>query len=174
MRIERIRTETEVAQKKAVDLTLLDPLIAKYKGKKGNLIPLLQGTQDIFGYIPQDAFLKISEGTGLELSEMYGVATFYAQFRFTPRGKQHCMVCRGTACHVNGAPRILEELEEALGIKEGETTEDLEYSLETVACIGACSLAPAVMINDTVEAKLDPKKVRKLFKRDNSPEVSNA
>jgi NADH-quinone oxidoreductase subunit E len=76
------------------------------------------------------------------------------------------MVCRGTACHVNGAPRILEEMEQVLGIKEGETTEDLEYSLETVACIGACSQAPAVMVNDAVEAKLDPKKVRKLFKRE--------
>ena len=78
------------------------------------------------------------------------------------------MVCRGTACHVNGAPRILEEIETVLGIKEGETTEDLEYSLETVACIGACSLAPTVMINDRVEAKLDPKKVRKIFKREDS------
>jgi NADH-quinone oxidoreductase subunit E len=98
-------------------------------------------------------------------SEIYGVATFYAQFRFTPRGKIHSMVCQGTACHVNGAPRILEEAETVLGIKAGETTDDLEYSLETVACIGACSLAPAMMVDGKVEAKLDAKKVREIFTR---------
>jgi NADH-quinone oxidoreductase subunit E len=106
----------------------------------------------------------IARFTGVPTSQVYGVATFYAQFRFTPRGKKHCMVCRGTACHVNGAHRVLEEIEDTIGIKEGETSEDLEYSLETVACIGACSLAPAMMINSAVEAKLDPKKVRELFR----------
>ena len=100
---------------------------------------------------------------GVPESRVYAVATFYAQFRFTPIGKNHVMVCRGTACHVRGAPRILEEVEKHLGIKEGETTPDLEYSLETVACIGACGLSPCMMTNKKVEANLTPKKVAKLF-----------
>jgi NADH-quinone oxidoreductase subunit E len=141
-------------------------IFSGYKGEQQEIIPLLQKVQDVYSYLPENAIIEISRFTSVPESQVYGVATFYAQFRFTPRGKKHCMVCRGTACHVNGAPRILEEMEAALGIKEGETTEDLEYSLETVACIGACSLAPAVMVNNTVEAKLDPKKVRKLFKRE--------
>ena len=145
-------------------------VFSAFEGKKEEIIPILQSVQDTFSYIPLNSMLEIARFTGVPESQIYGVATFYAQFRFTPRGKTHCMVCRGTACHVNGASRILEETETVLDIKEGETTEDLEYSLETVACIGACSLAPAMMINDTVEAKLDPKKVRKLFKR----EVTNA
>ena len=96
-------------------------------------------------------------------SRVYAVATFYAQFRFTPIGKKHVMVCRGTACHVRGAPRILEEIEKRLGIKDGETTDDLEYSLETVACIGACGLSPCIMINRNVKAKMTPKKVIESF-----------
>jgi len=148
----------------------LETIFSTYQGKREEIIPILQAVQDSFSYIPQHSMTDIARFTGVPESQVYGVATFYAQFRFTPRGKTHCMVCRGTACHVNGASRILEETETVLGIKEGETTEDLGYSLETVACIGACSLAPALMINGTVEAKLDPKKVRELFKR----EVNNA
>ncbi|MBC8505576.1 MAG: NADH-quinone oxidoreductase subunit NuoE [Anaerolineales bacterium] len=143
----------------------LQVILQTFEGKKEEIIPILQNVQDAYSYIPERSMTDIALFTGVPESQVYGVATFYAQFRFTPRGKKHCMVCRGTACHVNGAPRILEEMEEALGIKQGETSEDLEYSLETVACIGACSLAPAIMVNDTVEAKLDPKKVRKLFGR---------
>ncbi len=144
----------------------MQAILQSFEGKKEEIIPILQNVQDTFSYIPEHSMADIARFTRVPASQVYGVATFYAQFRFTPRGKKHCMVCRGTACHVNGAPRILEEMEEALDIKEGDTTEDLEYSLETVACIGACSLAPAVMVNDTVEAKLDPKKVRKLFGRE--------
>ena len=143
-------------------------IFSGFYGKQEEIIPILQKVQDNYSYIPEQAMRDIARFTHVPESQVYGVATFYAQFRFTPRGKKHCMVCRGTACHVNGAPRILEEIETVLGIKEGETTEDLEYSLETVACIGACSLAPTVMINDQVEAKLNPKKVRKLFKREDS------
>ena len=144
----------------------LNLIFSEFEGEQQEIIPLLQKVQDVYSYLPENAIIEISRFTSVPESQVYGVATFYAQFRFTPRGKKHCMVCRGTACHVNGAPRILEEMEAALGIKEGETTKDLEYSLETVACIGACSLAPAVMVNNTVEAKLNPKKVRKLFKRE--------
>ena len=144
----------------------IETIFSEFEGKQEEIIPILQKVQETYSYLPEYSMSEIARFTHVPESQVYGVATFYAQFRFTPRGKKHCMVCRGTACHVNGAPRILEEMEEALGIKEGETTEDLEYSLETVACIGACSLAPAMMVNDTVEAKLDPKKVRKLFKRE--------
>jgi NADH-quinone oxidoreductase subunit E len=143
----------------------LQVILSEFDGKREEIIPILQKVQDAYSYLPENSVREIARFIHVPASQVYGVATFYAQFRFTPRGKNHCMVCRGTACHVNGASRILEEAEAALGIKAGETTEDLEYSLETVACIGACSLAPAMMVNDTVEAKLDPKKVRKLFNR---------
>jgi len=143
----------------------LQEIFSEYQGRQSEIIPILQKIQNTYGYIPEHAMQDISRFTHVPESEIYGVATFYAQFRFTPRGEKHSMVCQGTACHVNGAPKILEEVEIALGIKAGETTDDLEYSLETVACIGACSLAPALMINDKVEAKLNSKKVRKLFKR---------
>jgi NADH-quinone oxidoreductase subunit E len=143
----------------------LQTILSEFDGKEEEIIPILQRVQAAYSYLPEQSVRQIARFTRVPASQVYGVATFYAQFRFTPRGKKHCMVCRGTACHVNGASRILEEVEAALGIRSGETTEDLEYSLETVACIGACSLAPAMMINDTVEAKLDPKKVRKLFNR---------
>jgi NADH-quinone oxidoreductase subunit E len=144
----------------------LQCIYSKFKGNQEEIIPILQVVQNTYSYLPENAMYQIARFTNVPESQVYGIATFYAQFRFSPRGKKHCMVCRGTACHVNGASRILEEIEQALGIREGETTEDLEYSLETVACIGACSLAPTVMVNDAVEAKLNPKLVRKLFKRE--------
>lgn len=144
----------------------LQVIFSEFEGKQEEIIPILQKVQETYSYLPEYLMSEIASFTCVPESQVFGVATFYAQFRFTPRGKKHCMICRGAACHVNGAPRILEAMEEALGIKEGETTNDLEYSLETVACIGACSLAPAVMVNDTVKAKLDPMKVRKLFKRE--------
>lgn len=144
----------------------LTNIFSSYKGKREEIIPILQAVQDEFTYLPEDALQKIARFTHSPESSVYAVATFYAQFRFKPKGRKHVMVCRGTACHVNGAPRILEEIEEQIGVKEGETTKDLEYSLETVACIGACSLAPCVMINKEVEAKLTKKKVASLFGKD--------
>lgn len=146
----------------------LAKILSDYQGQKQEIIPILQGVQEAYSYIPVEAMSEIAEVTGVPASKVYGVATFYAQFRFEPRGETNVQVCRGTACHVNGAPQVLELIEEQLGIKEGETTEDLEYSLETVACIGACSLAPCVMINDEVEAKIDSQKVKKLFPKEDS------
>ncbi len=144
----------------------LESIFSSYKGSREELIPLLQDVQQHFGYLSDQAMLAISRFTRAPESAVYAVATFYAQFRFTPIGRNRIMVCRGTACHVRGAPRILEAIEEQLGIKEGETTPDLEYSLETVACIGACGLSPCIMVNKKVEAKLTPKKVAKLFGKD--------
>jgi len=145
--------------------TRLESIFTKFNGSKDEIIPLLQSVQNEYGYLPEDTMLEIARFTNVPESRVYGVATFYAQFRFTPIGENRIMVCRGTACYVKGATKILEEIERELGIKEGETTPDGKYSLETVACIGCCSLAPCVMINKKVEAKLTPKKVAKLFKK---------
>ncbi|HTX88333.1 MAG TPA: NADH-quinone oxidoreductase subunit NuoE, partial [Bacteroidales bacterium] len=154
MRIARITQNTAPGNGDPVDLALLDHLIQKYKGKKGNLIPLLQGTQDIYGYLPREAFDKISRETGLELSEMFGVATFYAQFRLHPVGRHIIKVCHGTACHVQNAKEITEALEEALGVRDGQTTDDRVFTLESVACLGCCSLAPVMMISEQTYGKL--------------------
>ncbi len=164
----RISRKMQIVEHKddeaAVDLGLMKPLLAKYKGKKGNLIPLLQGTQGLYGYVPKEAFDVISKETGAELSDMYGVATFYAQFRLNPVGKHIVKVCHGTACHVQNAPLITEALEEVLGIKDGETTEDKLFTLESVACLGCCSLAPVLMVGDDTYGKLDGKKAAKVIK----------
>lgn len=141
----------------------LNSILSSYEAKRDELIPILQQVQKEFGYLPEQAMLEIARFVGVPESNVYAVATFYAQFRFTPIGRKHVTVCRGTACHVRGAPRILEEVEKQLCISEGQTTSDLEYSLETVACIGCCGLSPCVMINKSVEAKMSPKKVAALF-----------
>ena len=134
-----------------------------FSGKREELIPLLQTVQEKFGFLSNESMLEIARFTRISESQVYAVATFYAQFRFTPIGRNHVLVCRGTACHVRGASRILERLEDRLGIREGQTSEDMEYTLDTVACIGACGLAPCITVNGGVEAKLTPKKVAKLF-----------
>jgi len=143
----------------------LQAVLAAFRGKQDELIPILQAVQTEFGYLPVEAMKQIARFARVPESRVYGVATFYAQFRFSPIGRTHILVCRGTACHVRGAPRILAELERQLGIREGQTTPDLEYSLETVACIGACGLSPCLMTNKKVEAKLTPKKVAALVRK---------
>ena len=165
MRIKRIlKEETDQASESKVDLALLDPLIEKYKGTRGNMIPLLQGAQNLYGYIPREVFLKISDQTGLNLSDMYGVATFYAQFRLKPVGKHIIKVCHGTACHVQHAPAITEAVKESLKIDDGETTSDGLFTLESVACLGCCSLAPVMMIGDNTFGKLTGKSAVKVIK----------
>lgn len=143
--------------------TRLSRIFESCNGTPDELIPILQNVQEEYGYLPEQTMLDVARFTHVPESRVYGVATFYAQFRFTPVGRNRVMVCRGTACHVKGAQRILEEMEMVLGIKEGETTPDLEYSLDTVACIGACSLSPCIMINRTVEARMTPRKVAELY-----------
>ena len=164
MRITRISANKAVAEESGLDLNALNPLIAKYKGKKGNLIPLLQGTQDIFGYIPKEAFEKLAEDTGLRLSDMYGVATFYAQFRLSPVGKHIVKICHGTACHVQNAKDVTDALKEALNVEDGGTTEDGMFTLEAVACLGCCSLAPVMMIGDETYGKLSGNEAVKIIK----------
>lgn len=164
MRITRITAEKGAPKPCTLNLDALNPLISKYKGKKGNLIPLLQGTQEIFGYIPKEAFAKIAAGTGLYLSEMYGVATFYSQFRLNPVGKHIVKVCHGTACHVQNAKEVTNAIVEALNVEDGGTTEDGLFTLESVACLGCCSLAPVMMVSNEAYGKLTGNEAVKIIK----------
>ncbi|HML05617.1 MAG TPA: NADH-quinone oxidoreductase subunit NuoE [Methanobacterium sp.] len=141
----------------------LKGILSSYKGEKSELIPILQDIQAKYGYLPENIILEVSKFMGVPESEIYGVATFYAQFRFNPVGKKHVMVCTGTACHVQGAPQIIEGIERHLEIKEGETTPDMEYSLESVGCLGCCALAPCAMVNDEVESKISLKNIKRIF-----------
>jgi len=141
----------------------VEKILEGYEGKSIELIPILQQVQMELGYLPEQAMRIVAKFLALPDSKVYAVATFYEQFRFTPMGKNKVTVCRGTACHVRGAEMILEKIEDKLDIKEGETTKDLDYTLETAACIGCCALAPCVMVNDDVKAKLTTKNVDTLF-----------
>ncbi len=140
-------------------------ILASYKGEKADLIPVLQGVQQKLGYLPEEALKKIAQFTNNPESTVFGVATFYAQFKLVPTGRNIIKVCRGTGCYVRGAPRILKEVEAELGIKDGETTPDMEYTLETVACFGSCALAPVVVVNDKVYGRMTADKVKKLIAR---------
>ncbi len=143
----------------------LSAILSSYKGKGDELIPILQQVQEKLGYLPEEAMLEIAKFTGVSESRIYGVASFYAQFRFTPIGKNRVTVCRGTACYVRGAPRVLEAVERRLGVREGETTKDLKYTIDTVACIGCCALSPCMTINKEVHIKLTPPKIDKIFSK---------
>jgi NADH:ubiquinone oxidoreductase subunit E len=138
------------------DLGPLDRILEEFKGQKGAVIPILQRTQDAYGYLPKEILAVISKKTGIPLSRLYGVATFYAQFRLTRRGRHLVRVCDGTACHVRGAPKNVEALEKALDIKAGETSADYKATLEIVYCLGSCGLAPVAVIDDKVYGQLVP------------------
>lgn len=141
-------------------------IFENYKPKdKSSLIPLLQEVQNIYGYLPESALLEISDFLGMPLSRVYGVATFYNQFRLTPLGENIIRVCRGTACHVKNSSNILIALETALGIKAGETTRDKKFTIEVVNCIGACSIAPVILVNDDYHGRISVKDVNKILKQ---------
>jgi len=171
MRIVRVKKEVKREEDKKVDLSLMDAFIEKYKNVRGNMIPLLQHTQELYGFIPRDAFLKLEKETNLKLSDMYGVASFYAQFRLKPVGKNIIKVCHGTACHVQNATAITEALEEELKVKDGETTKDAVFTLESVACLGCCSLAPVMMIGDNTYGKLTGKMAKDVIRNIREKEV---
>lgn len=145
-----------------VDLSLLDPILSKYQSQEGILITVLQEAQEVYGYLPEEALSRISQELKIAMSRIYAVVTFYAQFYLNPRGRNIIRLCRGTACHVRGSNIILEALEEALGISEGETTEDLQFSLETVACLGTCFLAPVMMVNNSYYGKLSSQQAKSI------------
>lgn len=145
---------------KAREWEALEQLLAKYRGTKGSVIPVLQQAQDIFGYLPQDVLVEIAEKLEVPISQIYGVVTFYAQFHLEPRGKNIIKSCQGTACHVRGSKAILAAIRQKLKLPEDKsTTEDLKFTLETVACLGACGLAPVFMVNDETHGRLTPEKV---------------
>ncbi|HHV59750.1 MAG TPA: NADH-quinone oxidoreductase subunit NuoE [Clostridiaceae bacterium] len=132
----------------------LDEIINKHRNEKGALIPVLHEAQELFGYLPMEVQKKISEGLNVPLTEIYGVITFYTQFSLQPKGKYKIQVCLGTACYVKGSGQILDKLKEKLGINVGEVTGDGKFSLEACRCVGACGLAPVVMINEDVYGRL--------------------
>lgn len=142
----------------AVDLSALDTLLDEYKGKKYPVIPILQKAQNLYGYLPKQVMLAISEKTGIPLSQLMGVATFYAQFRLTRQGRNLIRICDGTACHVRGAPQSIEAVEDALNVAAGGTSPDYKYSMEIVYCLGSCGLAPIAVVNEQVYGKIEPKK----------------
>ncbi len=135
-----------------------------YAGQEGKLIPLLQKEQATEGYLTRDALQRIHDETGIPLTQIYGVATFYAQFRFTPVGKHLVKVCHGTACHVQGAPDISEAIHDELGVGNGQTTPDRLFTIETVSCLGCCSLAPVIMVGSRTHGSLTPASVKKVMK----------
>lgn len=153
-------TDTEAALIQDIDLSAVDKIVEPYRGKKEMVIPVLQKVQDHFGYLPRSAMEQVSLRMRIPLSRLYGVATFYAQFKMKPRGRYIIRVCKGTACHIQGSPKIAERIEETLGIQSGETTDDLRFTLEEVACIGACALAPVIMVNDDPHGRLTPDKIK--------------
>jgi len=140
-------------------LSKVDEIILKYKSKPGALIPVLEQVQDVCGYLPMSLQLKVAKGLNLPVANVYGVVTFYSFFTMVPRGKNVVRVCLGTACYVRGGKRILEKLTESLGIEPGQCTEDRQFSLETVRCLGACGLAPVVVINDDTHGQMKPAKL---------------
>ena len=141
----------------------LQTVLSAHEPRKDQIIPILQSVQKEFGYLTEQSLVGVARHTRVPEAHVYGVASFYSQFRFTPVGRRSVMVCRGTACHVKGASKLLEEIETRLSIQEGETTPDLEYTLETVACIGCCALAPCMMINAEVHGRLTRATVGKMF-----------
>ena len=141
----------------------LDKILEKYAGVQGAMIPVLQAAQNAYGYLPKDVLEYIAVKMATPISQIYGVVTFYAQFHLNPRGKNIIRVCQGTACHVRGAKHILKALEDQLLVKAGETTPDLKFTLETVACIGACGLAPVLMVNDDTHGRLVPEVIPEIL-----------
>lgn len=142
----------------------LEPVLTEYAAVPGSLITILQKAQEIYGYLPKDVIYHIAERVGTTPAEVMGVATFYSQFRLTPIGKYLIMACQGTACHVNGSERVSAAVSEYLGIESGETTEDGLFTLENVACLGCCSLAPVIMINGEAFGNLTPDKAISILK----------
>ena len=167
MRVTEIKeVPDEVSLKEKETITgSVDEILTSYRGEKAELIPVLQQVQQELGYLPEAALSRIAAYTGVPESTVFGIATFYSQFKLMPVGRNVIRVCRGTGCYVKGAPRILEELEKELGIKAGETTPDMEYTLETVACFGSCALAPVVVSNERVYGRMTKDKVKKLLGR---------
>ena len=146
---------------------LFRKVLSSFEGKTEKLIPILHRVQDSYGYLPAEAISPIANFLNITEGQVYSVASFYDEFRLTPLGRKRVTVCRGTACHIRGAPQILEGTEQLLEIRDGQTRDDLEYTLESVACIGRCALAPCIKINRDVHAEMSLEKVKELFSAPN-------
>ena len=142
---------------------MIADILKRYPASRGNLIPVLQDIQEKFGYLSEEVVKELERLTGISASEIYGVATFYTQFRFRPPGKHRIQSCQGTACHVRGGQQILREFEQRLGITAGQTTADGKFDLERVACLGCCALAPVVAVDGKVHAVMTKKKVSSIL-----------
>ena len=143
----------------------IDEILEEHPKKPRSLIPLLQSSQEEFGYLPRVVVKEIADYLDMTETQVYGVATFYSQFRFEPLGDHVIRTCHGTACHVKGAEGITEAIEQKLGIETGETTEDGKFTLERVACLGCCSLAPVIMVDDNVHGNLTREKAKNVIKK---------
>ena len=156
-------------------LTAIEPILDHYKeASRDTLIPILQDVQEQEGYLSRETIRVISERLRLPASKIYGVATFYNQFRFQPKGKYHVMLCRGTACHVKGSKKLLDAATQLLKLEAGQTSRDRLFSLEVVACMGACGLAPVININGEFFAKVTPLKLAKIVKQYREKEIIHA
>ena len=138
----------------AIDLSLMEPIFEKYKDQKGPLIPILQKTQGVYGYLPEEALQLIANRLGVSLSKVYGVATFYSQFYLERRGRHVLKLCDGTACHVKGAPTMMSAIKKEFDVDPGQTTEDYELTVEIVYCLGSCALAPVAVMDDQVMGRM--------------------
>jgi NADH-quinone oxidoreductase subunit E len=146
----------------SIDLNAIDAIAKKHSVERGAIIPILQEVQDTSGYVPKEAIQRIALVVGVPASEIYGIVTFYAQFRLEPLGKYLIRVCHGTACHLCGAELVADILAQVTGAKEGETSEDRLFTVERVACLGCCSLAPCIMINEETHGRLTPEAINKI------------
>ena len=156
-------TQVLLPEQEATIEERLNEILSSYQGREAELIPILQKVQREFGYLPEPAIKQIARFLRLSEVTIFGVATFYDQFKLVPAGRNIIRVCRGTACRVCGGARILKEVEKRLGIKPGESTPDLEYSLETVACFGACALSPVMVVNDKIYGRMTTQKARSIL-----------
>jgi NADH:ubiquinone oxidoreductase subunit E len=152
------------------DLSKIDSILGNYVDEEGVLISVLQDINEEFNYLPENALRYISEMLDIPLSQIYHVATFYTAFSLTPRGEHLIRVCQGTACHVRGTGAVLDEISRVLGVKSGETTENLQYTLETVNCLGACALGPVVVLDDEYHGNMSPGKIKKILKMEPTEE----
>ena len=157
------KTVTDEAPAEEVDLTAANEIIDKYLNLPGNLMPVLQGIQDEYGFVPPPSVALVAERLNVYPSQIYGVLTFYSQFHLKPRGRFIIRVCVGTACHVQGAERIVETFHDKLGIDHAETSADLRYTFEKVACLGACGMAPLAMVNDATYGSMTVQKVGEIL-----------
>jgi NADH-quinone oxidoreductase subunit E len=156
--------QNEVKIREKPNMTVIDAMVAKHNVNPGAMIAILQEVQETYGYIPKEAIRRISSDTGVPAADIFGIVTFYAQFRLEPLGEHVIKVCHGTACHLNGAERVAESLCQCVGAKEGENSPDGKFTVEKVACLGCCSLSPTIMIDNEVYGRLTPESVQKVVK----------